>query len=163
MRRATVLVIVAVVTAVTVAGVLAARPPGGDTANGSVPVGSLAEVAGTWTAVNATGAPAELVAPVQVVVADGGLFVTTGCNTGRGPAHVEESRLVIDVLATTKRACPSPLDEQERWVLEMLGSRPRLERSGPMVALHWGEGERYWLGFELVQQPTSGTGTAPSV
>jgi heat shock protein HslJ len=158
-----VLVVVAAIAVVAVAGVLVARPWEEDNANGSVPVGSLAEVTGTWTAVNATGAPSELMAPVQVVVADGGVFFSTGCNTGRGPARIESSRLVVDGPATTKRACPPPLDEQERWVLEMLASRPRLERSGPMVALHWGEGERYWLGFELVQQPTTGTGTAPSV
>ena len=38
--------------------------------------------------------------------------------------------------------------QQEAWVVSMLGARPRLERSGPYLYLHWGEGERYWLGLE---------------
>ena len=30
----------------------------------------------------------------------------------------------------------------------LLESRPRLERSGPYLYLHWGEGEQWWLGLE---------------
>jgi heat shock protein HslJ len=45
-------------------------------------------------------------------------------------------------------ACEPALMEQERWVTEMLGSRPRLELSGPFLALHWGEGEQWWIGLD---------------
>ena len=155
-------VVTTVAVAVAVVTVLGART-GGDNANGSVPVGSLTEIAGTWNAVNDTGAPAKLGAPVRLLVAEGGMFVDTGCNTGRGLADVQGSRLVVGALATTKRACPPPLGAQEHWVREMLTTQPRLERSGPMLALHWGEEERYWLGLELVPEPTTSTGTAPTV
>jgi hypothetical protein len=47
--------------------------------------------------------------------------------------------------------------EQERWVTEMLSSHPRLELSGPYLALHWGEGEQWWLGLEREPEGTSGT------
>ena len=45
-------------------------------------------------------------------------------------------------------ACEPALMEQERWVTEMLETRPRLELSGPYLYLHWGEGEQWWLGLE---------------
>ena len=49
---------------------------------------------------------------------------------------------------STRMACEPALMEQERWVTEMLSSHPRLELSGPYLALHWGEGEQWWLGLE---------------
>ena len=55
---------------------------------------------------------------------------------------------MADPLATTRMACEPALMAQERWVIEMLDSRPRLELSGPYLALHWGEDERWWLGLE---------------
>ncbi len=163
MRRSTRVAVVAAVLAVAVLVLALGSRPAEDTANGWLPVTSLAEVAGTYAAVNAQGAPAQLVGPVRLLVADGGVFLDTGCNTVRSGAHVESSRLVTDAMATTHRACPAPLETQETWVLQMLTARPRLERSGPMLALHWGEGERYWLGFELAPDTGGGSSPAPTV
>lgn len=135
-----------------------------DTANGSVPVRSLAEVTGEWRAVEGAGTlPAPLAAPVALLVEDGALSVATGCNRGRGTASVEGGRLRVDGLATTRMACPPPLDAQERWVLDMLQSGARLERSGPVLAVHWGEGERWWMAFRLAGSdvPTDGPSRTP--
>ncbi len=141
----------AIVAAVIAVGaltlLLTSRPGGGPE---GTPVGSLEEVLGTFQAVDTAGAPAPLVAPVGLEVAPGGVFVDTGCNTGRGPAHVTDGRLVVDAFVTTRRACPPPTDAQERWVLEMLSSGPRMLRSDSSLWFLWGEGETYRLDFELV-------------
>jgi hypothetical protein len=42
----------------------------------------------------------------------------------------------------------------------MLESRPRLELSGPYLYLHWGQGEKWWLGLEL--EPAGPSGTVPA-
>jgi heat shock protein HslJ len=139
--------VVALVGTVAVATALVGD--GGDgTANGSVPVGGLAELSGSWLAVNDTTAPAPLRATVRLTFGDGRVVAETGCNTARGPVAVEESVLVADALATTRMACEPPLLAQEQWVVDMLTSRPRLELSGPYLALHWGADERWWLGLE---------------
>ena len=80
--------------------------------------------------------------------ADGRVSAETGCNGVHGPASVEDSVLVTGPLMSTRMACEPALMEQERWVTEMLASHPRLELSGPYLALHWGEGEQWWLGLE---------------
>lgn len=155
MKRPPALVLVLALALVAVLGttvaVLVVRARGDDTANGSVPVGSLDDLTGTWAVVNTRGAPAALVAPVELAVADGRLSVRTGCNSGGGAASVEDSRLVLEGagLAVTEMACDAPRDAQERWVLEMLAARPRLDRSGPYLYVHWGSGDAHWLGLEL--------------
>ncbi len=150
--RATTLVAVGAVVSAVAVGVLVATwvvdGGGNDSANGSVPVGDLDELAGSWLAVNAVGAPREVVGEVRLRVEGDRLLVETGCNTGRMTVEVVDSHLVGGPLATTRMACEPALMEQERWVTEMLDSRPRLELSGPYLALHWGEDERWWLGLE---------------
>lgn len=141
MRRGTVVVIVVVVAA---ALVVALGPRMGGRAR-ATPVSSLEEVIGTWEATSAPDAPTDLSAPVRLVVVEGGLFVETGCNTARGPAHVEDSRLVVEALAATRRACVPPLDTQEQWVLEMLDSRPVLQHSGSALVFQWGDSGQYLL------------------
>jgi hypothetical protein len=42
---------------------------------------------------------------------------------------------------------------QEQWLPRMVSGRPRLEVSGPMLALHWAAGDdtrdgTWWLGLE---------------
>ncbi|HYN66173.1 MAG TPA: META domain-containing protein, partial [Ornithinibacter sp.] len=93
-------------------------------------------------------APAPVRGAVRLVFGDGRVFAETGCNTVRGPVTVADGALVADALMSTRMACEPALMEQERWVTEMLTSRPRLELSGPYLALHWGEGEQWWLGLD---------------
>jgi heat shock protein HslJ len=162
-RGAALAVVGALVAVAAVAALAFGLVPGGpDDTVGAEPVASLAEVAGTWEALDASDAPAALVAPVVLQVAEPGIYVRIGCNTGRGPAHVDGSRLVVDAFATTRRACAPPVDAQEQWVLQMLDSAPRLERSGTSLSLVWGAEESYRLGFAPVEAD-SGDGPAPRV
>jgi heat shock protein HslJ len=152
-RRAAVL---AALTVVSLAALVLALGPTSGGGDDAVALTSLEEAEGTWEADDASAAPAGLVAPVRVVVEKGGLFVETGCNTGRGPAHVEDGRLVVDALATTRRACVPPLDAQERWVLEMLQSGPLVTREGAALVLTWGETEIHRLGFRRLDPGAGG-------
>jgi len=150
-RRARTVAMVGGVVALAVLGAVAASVAGGrgeDSANGSVPVRDLDELAGAWVAVNDTTTPAPLEGTVRLVFEGGRVFAETGCNAANGPVAVVDSVLVADALVSTRRACAPALMAQEQWVVDMLTSRPRLERSGPYLALHWGEGERWWLGLE---------------
>ena len=141
--------VVAGVVALVAAGAVAATLAGdGDTANGSVPVADVGMLTGGWTVVNDGSAPAPVRGVVRLVFGDGRVFSETGCNTVRGPVSVEDSVLVTGPLMSTRMACEPALTEQERWITEMLGSRPRLELSGPYLALHWGPDEQWWLGLE---------------
>lgn len=121
-----------------------------DNANGSVPVDSLDDLQGRFVSINDVGAPARTVVPVEIEVDGSSMTVRTGCNGGSSVVDVDESRLVLegDGLMSTLMACETPLMDQERWVVEMLTSTPRLDRSGPSLFLTWGEGDRYWLGLE---------------
>ena len=160
-RATTTVVTVGGAIALVAAGLLAATvldPSGNDSANGSVPVEGADQLLGSWLAVNDASAPAPLLGSVRLeFTADGRVAAQTGCNGLSGPASVEDSTLVAGPLVSTRMACEPPLMEQERWVGEMLGSRPRLELSGPYLALHWGEGERWWLGLEREPEGTSAT------
>ena len=123
---------------------------GDDSANGSVPVDDIGTLAGpAWVVINDGSAPVPVQGTVRLEFpADGRVAAETGCNGVRGPASVEDSVLVTGPLMSTRMACEPALMEQERWVTEMLSSHPRLELSGPYLALHWGEGEKWWLGLE---------------
>ena len=84
---------------------------------------------------------------------DGRVCAETGCSTVRGPVSVEDRLLVsTGPLMSTRMACEPALMEQERWITEMLGARPRLELSGPYLYLHRGEGEQWWLGLETANE-----------
>jgi heat shock protein HslJ len=146
--------VVAGVVALVAAGALVATVAGGgggdDTANGMLPVGDLGQLAGpAWVVINDGSAPAPVVGTVRLEVSpDGRVVAATGCNTVRGTGVLEDGRLVMGPLMSTRMACEPALMEQERWVTAMLASRPRLEIGGPYLALHWGEGEQWWLGLE---------------
>lgn len=115
------------------------------------PVSSLEDLQGRWVATGVGTLPAALVDPHEVMlVIDGDrLSVATGCNTGGSLISVADSRLVVtqETFAMTAMACEGARGPQETWIVEMLTSQPRVERNGPMLALHWGESSR--MGFEL--------------
>jgi heat shock protein HslJ len=150
MRDARTILVVGGVVALVALGALAATLAGGDdTANGSVPVEGLDQLTGSWLAVNDASAPAIVIGTVRLEFSeDGRVTAQTGCNGVRGQVSVQDSTLVAGPLTSTRMACEPALMEQERWVTEMLADRPRLELSGPYLALHWGEGEQWWLGLE---------------
>jgi heat shock protein HslJ len=159
MRDARTILVVGGVLALVALGALAATLAGGDdTANGSVPVEGLDQLTGSWLAVNDASAPAIVIGTVRLEFSeDGRVTAQTGCNGVRGQVSVQDSTLVAGPLTSTRMACEPALMEQERWVTEMLSSHPRLELSGPYLALHWGEGEQWWLGLEREPEGTSGT------
>jgi heat shock protein HslJ len=159
MRDARMFLVVGGVVALVALGALAATLAGGDdTANGSVPVESLDQLTGSWLAVNDASAPTIVIGTVRLEFsADGRVTAQTGCNGVSGQVSVQDSTLVAGPLMSTRMACEPALMEQERWVTEMLSSHPRLELSGPYLALHWGEGEQWWLGLEREPEGTSGT------
>lgn len=153
--------VAATVTVLVLAVLVATRWAGsaGDDSRGGdqTPVRSLDQLAGRWTAVNDTTTPAPFAAPIVLTVDGDRIQVSTGCNTGSGAVAVEDSRLVIadTGLAVTEMGCLDPaVTAQEGWVLDMLAARPRLETAGPYLALHWGPGERFWLGLER-ETPTT--------
>ncbi len=154
-RPMTVAVVAITVASLAVVG-LVAGTAGGGAAGGATPVSNLADITGRWVPVDDTGAPAPVAGTMSLTFADGFVLVETGCNTGRGGASVEDSRLVVEELATTRKACVPPLGEQEAWVLDMVTNSPRMELAGPTLSLYWGEGEDYRLSLAL-------TSTGPSI
>jgi heat shock protein HslJ len=147
-RLVPVVAVLAVVAALGLAIVLreVVDPGGEDNANGSVAVRDVADLRGTWTAVNDVGAPSPVVEGSTVALTFEGtsLRATTGCNTLTGTVRVVDSSLVVDGLGGTEMGCEPALMRQEEWVAEMLRARPRLELSGPMLSLLWGD---RWLGL----------------
>ena len=160
MRDIRTFLVVGGVVALVAVGALAASVAGGggDSANGSVPVDDVGQLAGSWLVVNDASAPAVTIGAVRLDFSDDGrLTAQTGCNGLRGQVSVDDSVLVAGPLMSTRMACEPPLMEQERWITEMLESRPRLEQSGPYLYLHWGEGEQWWVGLERGPAGTSAT------
>jgi heat shock protein HslJ len=147
-RLVPVVAVLAVVVALGLAMVLrnVVDPGGEDNANGSVAVRGVADLSGTWTAVNDVGAPSAVVEGSAVALAFDGtaLRVMTGCNTLTGTVRVVNSTLVVDGLGGTEMGCEPALMRQEEWVAQMLRARPRLELSGPTLSLLWGD---HWLGL----------------
>ncbi len=75
--------------------------------------------------------------PHRTLVAGSTLTVTfthstisanAGCNTIFGGAKVADRKLVAGPLATTQKACPAPLAEQDTWLAAFLSSHPTIER-----------------------------------
>lgn len=151
MRGAGTVLVVGGVIALVALGAVAlslGRDHGDDTANGTVPVAGPDQLVGSWVLVNHYAAPSPVVATVRLeFTTDGRVLAETGCNTLSGSVEVQDSTLVTGPLMSTRMACEPALMEQERWVFEMLSARSRLELSGPYLSLHWGERERWWVGF----------------
>lgn len=129
---------------------------GSDNANGSTTVDSLKDLAASYTA-QPGGAgilPTPIVAgsTITLTVTGDEVGIATGCNSGSGRARIEDGRLAFPQgLGITEMACDGPLMVQQDWVTEMMTNQPRLERSGPMLFLHWGAitngVEPYWITF----------------
>jgi heat shock protein HslJ len=65
--------------------------------------------------------PAGLRVPTFTLASDGTVTIDTGCNSGRGTAHVSGSTITFGPIATTKRACADKAGRQiEAAVLAIL-------------------------------------------
>lgn len=105
-RPMTVVVVAVMVASLAVVGLVTGTGGSRDNANGSIPVGDLGDISGRWVAGNDVGAPSPVTGVMSLTFADGSVLVETGCNTGRGGAFVVDSRLVVEEIATTRKACP---------------------------------------------------------
>jgi heat shock protein HslJ len=90
------------------------------------------------TSVTENGAPKALVGGSRITVdfhADGRIGAHAGCNSMGGHGRVEAGKLVVDDLAMTEMGCSGGLMEQEKWVADLLTSRPALRLSGDELTL----------------------------
>ncbi|HVJ02082.1 MAG TPA: META domain-containing protein, partial [Sphingomonas sp.] len=60
---------------------------------------------------------------------------TTGCNGFRGSYRVEGGAMIAGPLATTRRACQPPVNQQEQRLLALLGKRLTTSRNGDRLVL----------------------------
>lgn len=112
----------------------------GASGGGTRPVGRLIELTGTYEASGADRSPTPFVpgSKVTLRVLDRTISVSAGCNTISGPAHVEDSRLVLDEgVGMTEMGCEKRLMDQDAWLADHLSKRPRLDRSGRQLSLVW--------------------------
>jgi len=72
--------------------------------------------------------------------ADGHVSGSAGCNTFNGSYTVEGSNLSIGPLATTRRACPEPIMQQETAFLNALGATTVFELTAERLTLRDADG-----------------------
>lgn len=78
----------------------------------------------TYLATTATdqGQPHPMVAGTQVTIQfedNGDVVAEAGCNTITGPAKLDNGKLVVD-LAMTQKSCDDDLDNQDKWLYDVL-------------------------------------------
>jgi heat shock protein HslJ len=79
---------------------------------------------------------------LTVTFRDGQVSGSSGCNRFHGPVTVEENRLTIHPLATTRKACDEALMAQERAFLAALESATTWDIARGMLDVHRADGER---------------------
>jgi heat shock protein HslJ len=91
-------------------------------------------------AISENGAPKTLVAGtrIRLDLKDGGLSANAGCNQLGGAFRIENDRLVLGDTFTTEMACDPARMAQDTWLLNMLGSMPRLVLAGDQLTLDAG-------------------------
>ncbi|CCI51296.1 META domain-containing protein [Nostocoides jenkinsii] len=121
----------------------------GDNSGGMNAVTKLSDVTGNYTDADHPNRPAAMLKDtiVTLQILDHSIRMSAGCNTLAGDVRVEDSQLVVDGvgLAMTEMACDTKLMDQDAWLAKAMTQRPTIERSGPYLALNWGDGG--WLGF----------------
>src|SRR5262245_34887249 len=82
-----------------------------------------------WVADSVNDPNQQLVPSTEIVLTftEETLSVDAGCNSMHGPASIEEDELVVDTLASTRKACDQALMDQDDWVSALLTSRPTIE------------------------------------
>ncbi len=76
---------------------------------------------------------------ISLSFAGGRISAHAGCNRINGAATAWDGELVVEQLISTMMACLPEVDAQERWLTELLGSRPYLELDGNRLVLTSGE------------------------
>jgi heat shock protein HslJ len=104
------------------------------------PAQAQCEFVGTyWRAVEIDGSPVATAnskrEPHLVFNAEGRVSGSTGCNRLTGGYKQDGGNLSFTPLATTKMACPPPIDAQERSFLRVLGAVAAMRESGNTLEL----------------------------
>jgi heat shock protein HslJ len=82
----------------------------------------------TWEVTDLEGGGViERSVPSMAFTAEGQVSGSTGCNAFFGSYRLEGDRLAVGNVATTKRACPDPVMDQERRFLDVLARAERVE------------------------------------
>ncbi len=75
-----------------------------------------------WSIVDISGQDMlEQTEPTLVFSGGDSVSGSTGCNTFNGSVSLDAAQLSFGPLATTRKLCPEPVMEQERFVLDTLG------------------------------------------
>lgn len=74
----------------------------------------------------------------------------TGCNSIRGRYTQRGTQLALSALASTRKACPAPLMQQEQRLFELLGTADAYRIEGRVLSLLQGETVR--LSFTAAAQ-----------
>ncbi len=69
----------------------------------------------------------------------GRISAHAGCNSISGAATAWDGELVVEGLISTMMACLPDVDAQERWLIDLLKSRPYLDLVGNQLVLTSGE------------------------
>ncbi|MEM1104960.1 MAG: META domain-containing protein [Pseudomonadota bacterium] len=76
----------------------------------------------TWTIESVSGTPLTRGIPATLAFPGGdAVSGNAGCNTFSGTFLLEEGQLSFGRLATTRKLCPEPVMDEERFLLETLG------------------------------------------
>ncbi|MGL6069794.1 DUF4377 domain-containing protein [Craterilacuibacter sp.] len=79
-----------------------------------------APLSGQWQAGSGEG-------KTSLLLKDGNLSATAGCNRLFGPAEVKDGRLLVGNLASTMMMCPPELMQKEDALKKLLASKPQVE------------------------------------
>jgi heat shock protein HslJ len=108
---------------------------------------STATLTGTWEItgylmVSGKGFSSTMIdsAPAATFAPDGTLSGGTGCNSFRGTYQIDGATITVGPLATTRKACPPELAEQEAGILEALQSAATFTLAPGQATLLNGDG-----------------------
>jgi heat shock protein HslJ len=91
-------------------------------------------------AITENGAPKALVAGTRIRLdfKDGAISANAGCNQMGGEFQLQNGLLVVANTFTTEMACDPERMAQDTWLLEVLGSKPRLTLTGDQLTIDAG-------------------------
>jgi heat shock protein HslJ len=95
---------------------------------------------------------------VRLEFKEGRLSADSGCNLGTGAFRFEGDSLVVEQMATTRRACIGPAAAYEAAFFAFLGARPRarFEADGDELVLAGSGGATASLRFRVQPMPSAG-------
>jgi heat shock protein HslJ len=85
---------------------------------------------GSWTADGIEDANRDIVpgSTITLTFDNHAVAANAGCNILRGPAAINDDKLVVGKLASTMKACEESLQAQDEWLSSFLTSQPTITR-----------------------------------